>query len=326
MRAAPIMEWFGAPAPFPSTLRWLYAASLCYALGILLYQLFCPSEIKRFGSPEEFVKDQHELFLRANPQRRLEIVLARLDPVLDADVIKRIEALTGVTTAKTITAERIKQRERELEELILSLHADAVQKYLLTDYDTKDISRFFPRWGSFLLYVAGSLLVLTLLGVRSYDVFFDRWGNTVLIKSSISTSTGDLELEATTFSEMEFAAVEDVLRKLGIEVRFSPLEPKPRDNRERRRYNVSHDLIPKLENALSGHFLRTGEFQPSPTQPGSVYACEEVKLSGRGKGCEELAASDMAAARVKCGLVANSKKWFGGVPRPGTCGRKSSWW
>ncbi len=44
-RAVPIMRWFGAPGEFPVTLQWLYAASLIYAAAILLYQIFCPSEV-----------------------------------------------------------------------------------------------------------------------------------------------------------------------------------------------------------------------------------------------------------------------------------------
>jgi hypothetical protein len=35
VRGVPAMKWFGAPADFPITLQWLYAASLFYE------QLFC---------------------------------------------------------------------------------------------------------------------------------------------------------------------------------------------------------------------------------------------------------------------------------------------
>src|SRR6266478_2798414 len=55
LRAVPFMTWFGAPGEFPITLQWLYAASLIYAIAILLYQIFCPTEIKRNSQPEEYI-------------------------------------------------------------------------------------------------------------------------------------------------------------------------------------------------------------------------------------------------------------------------------
>ena len=90
-RAVPIMGWLGAPGEFPVTLQWLYAASLIYALAILLYQVFCPSEIKRHAHPEDYTRSQYDIFQRADPQRRINVVLARLHPVDDSQDRSRIE-------------------------------------------------------------------------------------------------------------------------------------------------------------------------------------------------------------------------------------------
>src|SRR5882672_5977655 len=56
VRGVPIMIWFGAPKDFPITLLWAYGASLCFAGAILLYQAFCPPEIKKYPDPGDFCR------------------------------------------------------------------------------------------------------------------------------------------------------------------------------------------------------------------------------------------------------------------------------
>ena len=92
-RAVPAMAWLGAPASFPVTLKWIYVASLFYASAIAIYQLRCPTEIKRFGQPDEYISAEYDIFLRAHPHHRLAIVLARLDPKIDEAVLTKLHAL-----------------------------------------------------------------------------------------------------------------------------------------------------------------------------------------------------------------------------------------
>jgi uncharacterized membrane protein len=95
-KSVPLMQFFGAPAPFPVTLRWIYGASFAFAIAIALYQWRCPEIIKRFGrSEDEYLTAEYESYQRALPNHKLNVVLANLDSELDRDVYPRIKALLG---------------------------------------------------------------------------------------------------------------------------------------------------------------------------------------------------------------------------------------
>ena len=168
-RAVPFMEWFGAPGPFPTTLQWLYGASVSFAIAIALYQWFCPAEIKRFGNNEdEYVDAQYEIYKRALPNHRLNVVLANLDPDLDRDVYGRIKGL--LDRRNSAMGESRLQAQKELDDIVERLHPDAVQRYLLKDYERLNLSKPPARWFSLGLYLFGTGVLLVLLGWRSYSV------------------------------------------------------------------------------------------------------------------------------------------------------------
>jgi hypothetical protein len=165
--AVPAMKWFGAPGPFPTTLKWLYSASVFFAIGIALYQYFCPKEIKRFGNADEYLKANYEIFLRANPAHRLEILIANLDPNIDQDLYRRIDDLsvTAQGAGEGGTAAR-----GQLEKLVEEHHGNSIQRFLLNTFDRENVSRRVARWGSFLCYAFGATIVIILLVLRSWHV------------------------------------------------------------------------------------------------------------------------------------------------------------
>jgi len=169
-KTVPFMEWFGAlDHPFPTTLRWLYGASVSFAIAILMYQWFCPVEIKRFGKNEdEYLEAQYEIYKRALPNHRLNVVLANLDRDLDRDVYERVQSLLKRRDS-TIGQSRL-QVQCELDDIVNQLHPDAVQRYLLRDYERLNLRNPLARWASFGLYLVGSGILLFLLGWRSYGV------------------------------------------------------------------------------------------------------------------------------------------------------------
>src|SRR5207245_780498 len=135
-------------------------ASFCYAIAIALYQFRCPREIKRFGEADEYVYAQYELFYRAHPHHRLATVLARLDPTIDRGIIAKLQVLRDKVRESAGSDQT--RAESELNELVASLLPDAVQRYLEQDYEGNR-SRPFARWGSFILYTVGTLIILGLL-------------------------------------------------------------------------------------------------------------------------------------------------------------------
>ena len=159
-----------AALAFPVTLQWLYGASLSYAVGIALYQYFCPKIIKEFGTVEDYITHAHEVFLRAHPQHRVDVVLTHLDPHIDSEIQRRIEALLG--SRETAGASERLAVQEELDKLIGSLHADAVQRFLAKEYRSQDRRAAVARWISFALYVVGTGILAILLIHRSAHVFF----------------------------------------------------------------------------------------------------------------------------------------------------------
>jgi hypothetical protein len=321
-RAVPAMEWFGAPGEFPVTLKWLYAASLIYAGAILLYQIFCPAEVKRSQDRQDYIQSQFEIFQRADPQHRIKIVLARLHPVNDAKWREQIESLHR----ESANAERASERQTaksQLDDLLAKMHGHAVQAYLVELYERQNVSRPLARWMSLTLYIAGCLILLTLLVIRSISVFADYREGRVLIKTEVQG--GVLRLLAYTFQEQEFKRLETVLKINAIDQTSSPIEP-DRYKREGRRYYVPSQLIARFGTFLKGSFdTSTGQFSPAPTPGGSPYACKEKVLGGKdGAGCLDMQANDDNAAMVACSLIAGEEGWYYGEAEQGMCAKKKS--
>jgi hypothetical protein len=167
-KAAGASERFRELVALPPTLLWLYGASLAYAIGIALYQYFCPEDIKRFGNRDEFVRNSYEMFLRAHPHHRLSIVSSHLDPTIDAEVLNEIE--TRRDKIDSSAGEEQRAAQAELDTYLASLHADAVQRYLIKKYNLENRQRTAALRLSFLLYLVGTGILLVLLIMRSVHV------------------------------------------------------------------------------------------------------------------------------------------------------------
>lgn len=155
---------------FPPTLRWLYFASFAFAIGFTIYQLFCPQEHRRFATSDEYLTNAFELYERSQPQHRKQIVLARLDSLIDATVIKEIKTLSeAVATADDCDRNK---RQAALTAYVDTLHADAIQKYLLLRFGDLDRSRPIARWATTISFALGGFVLLILFLLRSYTVLF----------------------------------------------------------------------------------------------------------------------------------------------------------
>jgi hypothetical protein len=326
VRGVPAMTWFGAPVDFPITLQWLYAASLSYAAAILLYQIFCPGEIKRHSEAVDYTREQFELFQRFDPQHRVDIVLARLSRSNDAETRETIEQLFRTSRSALSVAERT-AAQAELDALLEKLHDHAVQAYLADQWEDENQWWPFARWLSLLFYLLGSLIVGALLVERSVAVFHDFKEGEVLIKSELAAAQNELLLLAYTFQDHEFEELELILKRSDVEPQYSPID-KDQYGRTGRRYYVPLAATPRLGANLGGGFNIAGQFVPhSAVSGGKKCACREMKVGGRnGKGCENLEATDDVSARIACDLLAGKNGWYFGQSSLGTCSAKKSSW
>lgn len=168
LKAASASSIFEKNVAFPPTLKWLYVASLCYAIAIALYQYFCPDIIKQFATANRYVESSMEMYLRAHPKLRLNIVMARLDPQIDAETIDRLQSLLE-SEGEAIGDRRI-AIQREVDSIVEREHPNAVQRFLMGDFHKKDGESPVALWFSFLLYAAGTSVLLVLLIQRSVSV------------------------------------------------------------------------------------------------------------------------------------------------------------
>jgi hypothetical protein len=127
----------------------------------------------------------------------------------------------------------------------------------------------------------------------------------------------DLQLDAYSHSTEEFSVLEHTLALADIQPIFSRL---PRDPAGRRgqRYVAQATQVPAFESVLGGSFLPNGRFVLG-AGAGNAYACRELTIGGAGSGCENMLAPSLSVAQTKCWLIAGTRNWFGGVPRPGSC-------
>ena len=168
-RASSASCTFAKTIAFPATLRWLYAASLFYALAIAIYQYFCPSIIKTYEDVQQYIEKNHEMFLRSHPQHRLSIVQTHLDSDVDSELESTIQDLIEKRDS-TVGEERTKI-EQEINTIIQKVHPDAIQRFLTKDWAIKNVQSAFALWASFALYVLGTFILVVLLIIRSLHVF-----------------------------------------------------------------------------------------------------------------------------------------------------------
>lgn len=96
--------------------------------------------------------------------------------------------------------------------------------------------------------------------------------------------------------------------------------PQDRDGRSGRRHVIEAAEVPTLERYLGVAFRGQEERTTATVKgEGDPYRCREIARRGEGPGCVDITARDDIEALVKCSLVANNRRWFGGVAEPGKC-------
>jgi hypothetical protein len=157
--------WLGGFPEFPFSLKLLFLASLLYAIGIAIYQFFCPEVIKAHTGDVDYYNTEKEIHLNARPDKRLSIVLAQLLPEQKA-VIDSLDDLVRLQNEAPNSA-----LQTQIDAIIDQHHGSCVQQYLLRNYARENSSRFPGILACLLFYVAGTLVMSWLLLKKCVDVF-----------------------------------------------------------------------------------------------------------------------------------------------------------
>lgn len=167
--AAEVYAKRGDSAPdFPGTLQAVYAASILFAIAITIYQFCCPSIVKAYAAREDYIAALYDQYLRANPDRKFEIVLANL-ATTQADVQARLVDLKKNAT-DTLSADAA-SATTNLNSLVDGLYPSAIQRFLAKKYDREKSARKWAIITSAVFYTVGSLIILVLLVLKSITVF-----------------------------------------------------------------------------------------------------------------------------------------------------------
>ncbi|HMV08148.1 MAG TPA: hypothetical protein PK325_01025 [Cyclobacteriaceae bacterium] len=148
---------------FPPSFKWMYGASILYAVGIAVYQIFCPSEVKRFDNSDEYVNVYQHLYERAYPDKKYSIILSQLTETQN-DTRAKIQQLHQALQSPQRDGEQRKKMEIEYEFLVNLVYPGCVQNFLIDRFDRKVKSKSIAFYVSTLFYIAGT-------GILSYLIF-----------------------------------------------------------------------------------------------------------------------------------------------------------
>jgi len=152
----------------PMRLKVVYAASICYTIAIAVYQYRCPDIIKLYETDLDYVQATYPMYLRAHPDRKMEIVLANL---LDNQLEIRnrvVNALRELNASVRPANDPVRQ---DLTTMVDSVYDSCIQRHLIGEYKTAQTVNPLAMWVSIAFYIIGTLLMVGFLIERSYTVF-----------------------------------------------------------------------------------------------------------------------------------------------------------
>jgi hypothetical protein len=153
----------GHHSVFPWQLTCLYLSSICYALGLALYQFACPQIITQYERDTDYLQAEKEVHMNARPDRKVEIVLSNL---LDAQMNIR-DRLVSLRMLR----EPNSTQTAELDSIIEEYYPSCVQRYLLAEYARKDLRLPCLIWICAILYLVGTAIMLFLVTWKTIKVF-----------------------------------------------------------------------------------------------------------------------------------------------------------
>ncbi len=163
-------EKFAYTLTVPTTVKSLYLASIIYAIAIAIYQYRCPAIIKEYLNLQDYIDKNLEQFKNKAPDLKFYIVLAHLDKNTQTTSYNEIVDLYTKASLTLDESEKTKHKIA-LDEKLNVVYPSSVQSHLEKKYNSENDKEWFSYWSSGVLYLAGSVIILTLLIIRTLIVF-----------------------------------------------------------------------------------------------------------------------------------------------------------
>lgn len=155
---------------FPPAFKWMYGASILYAIGIAIYQIFCPSEVKRFDNSDEYVNVYQHIYERAYPDKKYNIILSQLTESQNDTRIK-IQQMHQVLQTPSIDVIERKKIESEYDFLLGLVYPGCVQNFLIDRFEKQVKSKSVAFYISAVFYFGGTAILAYLIFMRACLVF-----------------------------------------------------------------------------------------------------------------------------------------------------------
>jgi len=164
-----INKKFSYDLDVPPMVKSLYIASILYAIGIAIYQYRCPAIIKDYENKQAFIKDNIEIFMNKAPDLKLNIVLTNLNRDTQMESYNEVVSLYAKSKQEQSAFETAKL-ESQLNDKLNFLYKGTVQSYLEKQFDADNTREPVSYWLSGIFYMAGTLIVIILLIMRTLIV------------------------------------------------------------------------------------------------------------------------------------------------------------
>ncbi|MEJ0029094.1 MAG: hypothetical protein WDO15_01415 [Bacteroidota bacterium] len=166
-------EWIvglGLKIEFPFNFKLMYVASILYAFGIAIYQFFCPAIIKRFDHEDEYVAAYLEIYLRAYPDKKYNIILTNLSDEQN-ETRAKIKTSFRARADPNLSGTDRQKADIEFNSLADLVYPGCTQRHLMQDFERLSKSKWALIWISGLFFLCGTGIMLFLIYSRVLLVF-----------------------------------------------------------------------------------------------------------------------------------------------------------
>jgi hypothetical protein len=159
---------------FPFTFKLLYVSSLCYAIGVAIYEFFCPSIIKLYETELMYVDAAQRMYERMSLDRKYTLVLAHLKDTqkdIRNNLIELKQTFDNRLSDPTSTSIDIKEVHENLKELIDFAYPSCIQASLMKDFEDARGQYPLAIYTSSFFFMAGTFLLAFLLIRKTLHLF-----------------------------------------------------------------------------------------------------------------------------------------------------------
>jgi hypothetical protein len=160
---------------FPLTFKLLYVSSLFYAIGIALYEYYCPTIIKNYENELTYADMAHHFYERLYADRKYEIVLDQLKAEhaeLKNNLILLRQKLDNLLGDPTAGAVERKDVQNNFNSVLDMVYPSCLYAFLIKEFAIARHRYPVAIHASAFFFGAGTIVLLFLVIRKTFLIFF----------------------------------------------------------------------------------------------------------------------------------------------------------